>query len=325
MATKQINQYTVTATAIAEGSFFDMDANIGTVPSPIFESQKVPESVMKEGILKPREMNYADAATLVSTSSLKVGNIYSLTDVGISIMAVKPNKFSICGVREMRIVKNLYYTPAAGVLGVWKATLTPAATNVAIWGGKVWTNNAGAVGTATSDESLSAAWTVVANTDNTYYEDKFFCVKYIFSTGVVVEQRDDRGNVVFSNINITDWGNINIKRNYSTDGIFNNANGFEIADNSNFGAIKANTNNGLISRNSNVGIISDNSCDDSIYNNSNIGSIQNMSNAGAVYNNSNNGYIQNIGVLNDNVSFNINNGFIGTTTTGTISDTTVNK
>jgi len=45
MSTKEINEYAVTATGIAEGSFIDIDANIGTVPSPIYESQKLDPSI----------------------------------------------------------------------------------------------------------------------------------------------------------------------------------------------------------------------------------------------------------------------------------------
>lgn len=45
MPTKEINQYTTEATSIPEGSFIDMDANVGTIPSPVFESKKLDPSI----------------------------------------------------------------------------------------------------------------------------------------------------------------------------------------------------------------------------------------------------------------------------------------
>ena len=325
MSQGTISGLPIEATSITEGSFLVADINIGTVLAPVYETQKVSDTTVKSSIAKPIESTYADAVTLLAASGLKVGSIYNLTDLGIYIIAVKSNAFSIQGSREMRIVKNSYYTASTGVLGVWKSTLTPSASDVVIWGGKVWTNDAGAVGTATNDASLSSDWTVIANTNATYYEDKSFFIIYNFGLNLIVEQRDDRANIVRGNIDITDWGNNIIYRNYSVYGIYNNANANHISDNTNFGSINANSNSGVISRNSNLGAIKDNTNDTDIYNNSNAGYIQNMSNSGSINNNSNNGNIQNITTLNDNVRFNINNGYIQTTTTGTISDTTVNK
>tara|TARA_R110000782_G_scaffold212961_1_gene300959 strand:+ start:118 stop:579 length:462 start_codon:yes stop_codon:yes gene_type:complete len=45
MPTKQINQYTTEAASIPAGSFIDIDLNTGTIPSPVYDSQKLDPSI----------------------------------------------------------------------------------------------------------------------------------------------------------------------------------------------------------------------------------------------------------------------------------------
>jgi hypothetical protein len=137
MSQGTISGLPIEATSITEGSFLVADINIGTVLAPVYETQKMSDTTVKSSIAKPIESTYADAVTLLAASGLKVGSIYNLTDLGIYIIAIKSNAFSIQSSREMRIVKNSYYTASTGVLGVWKSTLTPSASDVVIWGGKV--------------------------------------------------------------------------------------------------------------------------------------------------------------------------------------------
>lgn len=361
MADQSVHEYSVEASEVTEGSFIGADINIGTVGTPVFQTQKVSKATLFGDSNRPIEENYADVVTLKAAGNLEKGSVYALADKDISIYASSGDDFCHQACRTMRIVKNTYYTSSGVNLGVWKSTLTPSANDIVVWGGKCWSNNAGAVGSATNDSTLSSDWTEIATTNDTYYFTKDFIVIYDFDSDTVRQQSDDRGNIVRGNIDITDWGNNLIYNNYCRLGIYNNSNGDQIYDNilpggiyanSNVGQIAKNTNNGgiydntntnVITNNRNNGDINGNSNTSSIFDNQNIGGVYGNSNGGAISSNmnlgaifnnsntgninlnSNTGAISTIGAANANIQNNINNGAIFTTTTGDISDTIVNK
>ena len=274
----------------------------------------------------------AEAVTLATAGELVAGASYQLSDKDISIHASTADKFCTAGCRTMRIVKNTYYTIAGINLGVWNSTLTPLAGDITVWGGKVWSNVAGAVGSDTDYETLSADWTLIATTNGTYYEDKSFFILYDFNNAWVAKQYDDRGNVFgapydggINYLTVCDWGNDLITNN-NVVAIYNNSNNNVIDGNSNFGSItgnsnvggiqenlnigsiSANTNTGAILYNKNKGAITLNSCQ-GIESNSNNGNISTNSNAGFITENQNNGNIS-TNSNDGNIQGNLNNGYI---------------
>ena len=302
------------------------------------------------------EVTKADLDNLISTNGLVESKFYHITDRDIYLQALETNVISTTGERVMRIVKNLYYTPDTGILGVWNANITPTIGDVAVWGGKVWENITGNVGTFTDDTALDPTdWILIPTTDDTYYFTKSFGCTYDIVNDWVASQWDDRGNVFtlswilnqneygfsYNIIDISDWGNDNIlqnacfgvSNNSNTGSVYNNSNNGLIYNNSNTGDIKYNSNREIIF-NSNNGGIENNSNTGNVYNNSNNGGIGNNSNTGSIFNNSNSGFItnnSNAGRINSitsdttNIEYNTNNGDITTTVVGVISDPIVSK
>lgn len=152
------------------------------------------------------------------------------------------------------------------------------------------------------------------------------------------------GHDFYGNQNIGTWNNSNagyivlnrtaeqIRNNYGTGHISYNLTESNIEWNS-CGVISDNIIVNGIYQNSNTGDIRGNRCYLDIHDNSNGGNI-NQNSCGEIGNNSNTGNINNnnikgsittIGAANANIINNTNNGNISTTTTGDISDPTVNK
>lgn len=308
---------------------------------------------------------YAELTAMIIAETLISGAFYYISDRGITLKALSTSLLSTSGIREMRIVKNTYYVIAGINKGVWNSGLTVSTSDRVVWGGKVFTNITGSIGSSVDDDDLDATnWLQVSTTDDDFYYTKAFFVTYNFSDDYVSMQQDDRYNVFYQtssgNIERSDWGNENIYNNTcwgiynnsndsfinfnrNTGAIYNNSNtdiinnnickGI-IYDNSNTGAITSNYNGGGITSNSNTGNINANTNKGVINNNSNVGSVEFNNNIGSVSSNSNNGYISfnsnnggvySVGSANTNITYNINNGDISTTTTGAISDTIVNK
>jgi hypothetical protein len=302
---------------------------------------------------------------MIIAETLISGAFYYVSDKGITLKAVSTSLLSSSGIREMRIVKNDYYVIAGINKGVWNSGLSVSIGDHVVWGGKVFTNLTGSIGSSIDNDDLDITnWVQVATTDSDFYYSKAFLVTYNFTDDYVSSQQDDRFNIFSQsssgNIERSDWGNENIYSNNcqgiynnSNDsfinfnrnkgGIFNNSNTDVINGNYNFGDINTNSNTGSIVSNSNVAGISSNSNSGNILVNSNSGGISQNSNNGVIefntnngtiYNNSNNGTINinsnngsisSVGAANDNIFSNTNNGYIGTTTTGDITDTVVNK
>ena len=266
---------------------------------------------------------------LIPNNKLVPGATYAMYDVygqGIFLTALSTNTINTSGSRTLWCPVD--YTPGATVntftsLGVWNSTLTPAATELAIWGARWWQNNTGVNGTPIDDETLSTDWTLIDKDQTSYYTLLNFRIDYNLEGNFIAKQYDDYGNVIgdgtFHTIvsitltDITDWNmntyatfvnnNCYAVFNNSSTGldITNNSNTGYIKNNSNTGAIFSNSNNGNIENNSN-GSISYNSNNARIDNNSNTGHIKNNSNTGVIFSNSNNGNINNNGNLGAIVS-----------------------
>ena len=288
-------------------------------------------------------ITYADLYFGLTSSTLVKDATYHITDKKIWLKALETNLLSTSGQRKMTIIKDIAYH-GTGTLGVWDSTLTPSINDKVIWGGKLWINTTGSVGSNDDETTMNATdWTLI--TSDTLYYDKIFDIEYDFSNDSINLQSDDWGNIVrvynvlYSYINITDWGNALIKNN-STYGVYNNHGDIEIYENENCFRIFANKagsiyrnlniagifsnsggvvenignrmfqitlNTGWIARNIMRGDIISNST--SVQYNSNNGNIS--GNTAYVTNNSNNGVISNNAC---NITYNTNNGVISNNT-----------
>ena len=308
-----------------------------------FGSLSGPTEIVVPGTFGAQAITYSDLSTLKTAGGLTPGQLYIITDrgdQGIIISAIDDSNLSISGTRIMNCPAATFYTIAGINLGVWNLGLTPTAGDKVVWGGKVWTNNAGVVGTATDDETLSADWTVVAKpsygTSNASYDTLVFDIKYDFDNDWISEQADLNGNIFglsyqeamlsleFSSglnpVNISDW-NRSLLFNNRCIGVWNNSRtGYISYNQSRYGNISNNSVGTDIKENYNFYSISDNSNGGSISNNSIVLNIINNSNTGSINNNANNGDISNNSILTF-IANNSNNGsIIDNSNTGSINN-----
>jgi hypothetical protein len=287
--------------------------------------------------IPPRDytVTRAEAEALVDTSGIEVGAQYFISDRGILLIGVSQDTFSSFGSRLMPIVLPSYYGPSfpAGHLGIYDTTLTPSIGNTVLWGGRVWENTSGNVGSIVSEITLSPLdWAQIATSNTTYYVEKVFSITYDFQNDWVSSQSDDQGNTFgipfdlettltygYNWCDLSDWGKPFMLRNICY-GAFNNK-GILVVNNKIPGHISEN--GGDVVFNTNLGDIHQNAA--TVGYNSNSGRIYNNSNTGGITHNKNNGQIANLGATVTDVQYNTNNGEIVTTVVGAIADPIVNK
>ncbi|MDD5358440.1 MAG: hypothetical protein PHX80_04785 [Candidatus Nanoarchaeia archaeon] len=289
------------------------------------------------------DIGYLDFIALLGASGLTAGTFYKIADLGdkwIMFQALSTNQLAIDGLRCM-ICPSDYTaeTDAYGNvwLGIWRSTLTPSAGDLVIWGGKVWENLTGAVGTSDGDYALdNVNWLVINKNSysNHEYTEVILGCNFDFNTYIFLKQWDNKGNVVHYNVdggiqgmNYTDWNCAGIEDNISY-GIYNNIvpnisgnvllygaiinNDVTLLINNNIisnGDIRDNSGQGYISYNK-VYSITDNTNVGDITNNHNSGSINGNAVGGNINLNSNNGAISDNTVAVLSVSYNTNNGEI---------------
>ena len=267
-----------------------------------------------DGTFGINDITYADILTRVSVGSLTIGRNYYITDRQIWIEALGTKQLSPTAKKLQIIVKSDVYITD----GTWSPTATYAIGAKAVWGGKVWNNLTGAVGSKTDwsygiYRSLDATnWVEVPNTNTTYYIGKIFDIEYEVATDIIWSQSDDKENHITWDINgdntpyayeVTDWGSPLVYGNRNVKVITNNY--AQVNDNENiYGYITENT--GWIEHNKNVNeYIKTNS--GHIFNN-------NCNRRGSISDNTNNVSGNDIGggitTNTSNVSGNMNNGDI---------------
>lgn len=292
-------------------------------------------------------ITYAALISAISSSSLIPGSIYDITDKRIQVTALTTEIISVSGTRQMAVPATYDVGSFFGHnwIGVWESSFTPSVGDLTIWGGKVWQNLTGSIGSVIDESDLDATnWVLIALGTATYYVDMEFSIIYDYVNDWVSNQKDNKGNEVGikydsgvpNPCDITDWGvdTYSIFNNKCPYGIFNNSCSGDIYDNTCL-SIKRNINNGAIFLNSNIGNISNNSNNGDIFLNTNIGNIDSNTNNGSIFLNSNSGNIElnsnaanvennsNTGNIDNNsnngqVIWNSNNGHITTNLTSVI-------
>lgn len=147
------------------------------------------------------ELTYAEAQALVEGNTVVPGTMYLITDRGIFIEGLTPNSFTIEGHRIM-LVPTYYGTDDISDgnvwLGVWNGSLTPSVGDLVIWGGQVWSNVAGNVGTDSDYDQLNSEWVLIdkATFSNGEYTEKVFTILFDFNNDWIERQEDYKGNIV---------------------------------------------------------------------------------------------------------------------------------
>ena len=286
--------------------------------------------------LQLSELTKAQLDALVSGSQLSIGMRYKITDRGdrgITLTAISSNKLSLEGIRTMLCPKTYRLETLDTNIwkGVWHSTKTAAIDDLMIWGGLVWKNLTGAIGTATNDIALDVVnWIEIpkASFTNNEYIEIIFSIHYDYERDWIVKQWDKNSNefgipkegyeeyistLGKNPVDISDWNYTNddttnelLIRNKCV-GIWNNVEGIKIHHNICTGAIYGNSftvANKSISGNyigSPYGSISNNRLPNSIdanycegiSGNTNNGSINGNQIVGSINTNSNNGFIIN--------------------------------
>ena len=282
------------------------------------------------------EVTKSQLDTAISNSALQLGVCYKITDRGdrgITLTAISNNKLSLEGIRTMLCPKTykLETLDTNVWKGVWHSTKTAAINDLMIWGGLVWKNLTGVIGTATNNIALDAVnWIEISKSSftNNEYIEIIFNIDYDYENDWITKQRDKNGNEfgcsketyleIFSStigknpVDISDWNytqdNVSnsIIANNVVVGIFNNVEGIRITGNIFVGNIYGNylninsyiSNNYLRSATSNLfirdnigGSIYANNCNGSIYLNNCNGISNNISNS--IFTNIVSGSIQN--------------------------------
>jgi hypothetical protein len=282
-------------------------------------------------------ITYANLMLKIAGSTLSPGSFYKITDRGdvcLIFQSISVNQLAVDGIRVM-LCPSHYDTIVDAYgnnwLGIWQPTLNPVIGDLVIWGGIVWHNATGNVGTDVTDIALSNDWQQWSKTSwfNHEYIEMIFGCCYDWPNDNITKQWDSKGNVFSfdpsfdaeNNCSISDWNmssNISILfYNNTCRGVYNNIQSgspIGIHGNKNSGIIAGNLNGGVIKDNSNIGNITLNVNAAEISYNSNIGHIHSNSNAGNIFYNSNKGDITS-NSNGDEISYNSNAGHIKLNTT----------
>jgi hypothetical protein len=269
--------------------------------------------------------------TLINSASLEPNTYYFINDEDIYAYAIDNSHLTEDFLYKVRVVKETTYLLLPNHFGCLTINYAYNVGDIVVWGARAWTCN-----TATTLISLPASstdpgsnFTLIPQSNNTYYEDKLFRCDYNIYQNKITYIYDNNGNKLGDGVDAKahryDFNFINTYNNNVTYILNNNLTHFtgyfyiagNISDNT-CAYITNNSNNGNISDNSNNGAISDNSNDGDITNNSNDGNISDNSNIGAISDNSNNGAISDnsndVDITNNsnngNISYNSNNGAI---------------
>lgn len=241
---------------------------------------------------------HAEISTMVAEGSLTPGVLYKITDRGdrgIILRAIGASQLSPDGIRLM-LCPSTY---AAGEdahgnnwIGVWHADKTATYNCLAIWGGHVWRNLSGDIGSFTGNLTLDDVnWQLVAKSEfaNYQYSEMAFGCSYSLNEDRIVRQWDSRGNLITAlsqmsdDCSWTDWNMTGSFQNNTCGAIFNNScpdvsiNGNNCPEGifgNGISVLAINLNQALFIHGNNCADISRNKVRQGIYNNNNTGVVQ---------------------------------------------------
>jgi hypothetical protein len=154
--------------------------------------------------LQLSEVTKAQLDALISGSQLSVGMGYKITDRGdrgITLTGISSNQLSLEGRRTMLCPKSYSVGSLDGNSwkGVWHSTKTVVVNDLMIWGGLVWKNLTGSIGSATTNREAeldATNWALIskASFSNSEYVEMVFTVHYDIEHDWISKQFDDNGN-----------------------------------------------------------------------------------------------------------------------------------
>jgi len=147
-------------------------------------------------LITTTNITWQEGVDLMNGSLVIPNMLYYVTDRGWYLEGITSTEFSIDGHKVERVVKAEYYTADLGVKrGVWNPSIMSASVGfIVVYGGKVWINTTGNLGSATDIFTLSNDWTV--SNSNTYYENKILKIHIDYRNNWVFRQEDDKNNII---------------------------------------------------------------------------------------------------------------------------------
>ncbi len=201
------------------------------------------------------DITYNNLVVAIDDATLTPGAIYKITDRGdrgLFFTAVSVNELAKNGTRLMLCPSDYAIeTDAHGNVwkGIWASYKTASVNNLMIWGGKVYKNLTGSIGTATNDTLLDVTnWVAISKSGFTNYEytEMSFGVNFDIANDWIEKQWDGKGNVITepyhwsqnyygrfvgNGCSITDWNLGSEFYNNTAMAVFNNADIYAIYNN----------------------------------------------------------------------------------------------
>ncbi len=194
----------------------------------------------------------SELLALRNAFNLAPGKFYLVTDADpdgffqVIIMAATINELCLQGCIIVKVPD--YQQENGSNLGIWTPSLTPAANNKVIWGGKMWVNMTGNVGTAVDDFNLdSVNWQFSPPNVGEVYATEVDAIHYDATPANVtqwnvVKREDKRGNSVKgiitgggaapqNPITFFQWGRDSVTGNEVSFAILNNINALVVQKN----------------------------------------------------------------------------------------------
>jgi len=166
------------------------------------------EQVLTTGNYLSRTKAEIDA--LISANGLIPLMTYEITGVDVALyggntiylQAINDNTLSFDGVGKFF---NPMYDKAINGFGIWKDYNSYGFYDRAIWGGKVWENITGTVGSSTDIFNLDSSWVVIPF-DSVNYNIAYDAIKYDYANDLIVYRNEQNSNIVSSSKeNIDFW------------------------------------------------------------------------------------------------------------------------
>lgn len=158
---------------------------------------------IENGVPEVIEITQAEFLALVSGSTLEFPATYKITDIqnGLYVNTLSASSYSqVCNL-SLNCPKTYETTTLDGNVwkGIWRASKTANVNDLFIWGGVVWKNKTGAIGTATDVVTLdSTNWEYIDrnNFNNNEYIPLSLICYYDFEQSWINYLQDEHLNII---------------------------------------------------------------------------------------------------------------------------------
>ena len=160
-------------------------------------------------------ITWQDGINLISSETVVPNQLYHITDRGWYLEGLTSTSFNIDGHMYVSVAKEQFYTSLGLYKGVWTpyVTIPYSIGDMVIYGGKVWINASGGIGSPLSLHTLDSTWTLQTNSD--YYSDVLLKIHVNYEQDWVFRNEDKRGNIIHIPYDV--YGTITDHRNVWSD------------------------------------------------------------------------------------------------------------